>query len=156
MKIRALVLPLVAGGMVMCALATPGAAQQPTGSPGGPSVAAAPPAPTEPPLITVDDVQKRLASGAKIVFVDARGSVDGEMVKGASHVPFGSVDAWAKDVKKDTLIVAYCACPTEGGSKAVGGRLIALGFTHVYALKGGIGAWKSAGLPTELASADAH
>jgi len=136
--------------MVISALIPAARAQQPAPAPATPTVAATQPAPAEPPLVTVDDVRKRLDGGAKILIVDARGAIDGDMVKGATHVPFGSVDAWAKDVAKDTVIVTYCACPTEGGSKAVAGRLLALGFKNVAALKGGINAWKNAGLPTDV------
>jgi rhodanese-related sulfurtransferase len=151
MTIRKSLLPLAAGALVTCVFVPGAGAQQPAPPASIATATVAQPAPAETPLVTIDDVRARLDKGAKITFVDARGAIDGDMVKGAVHVTISDVDAWAKDVAKDTQIVTYCACPTDGGAKGVASRLIALGFTHVAALHGGIGAWKTAGLPTEVA-----
>ncbi len=155
MTIRALWLPLIVGGMAMCASTAPSHAQQPAATQVGTTVAATEAKPADVALISVDDTRKRLDAKTKVVFVDARSAISGDMVKGAVHVPFESVDAWAKDVSKETTIVTYCACPTDGGAKAVAARLTALGFKNVFALQGGIGAWKTAGMPTEVFQASA-
>ena len=150
MKLRALMLPLLAGGMVTCVLAGSARAQQPVATTAT-TASAAPAASAEAPLISIDEVRQRMNAGQKILFVDARGAISGDMVKGAAHVPVADVDAWARDVAKDAVIVTYCACPTDGGAKAAANRLAALGYAKAFALHGGIGAWKSAGLPTEAA-----
>jgi rhodanese-related sulfurtransferase len=109
--------------------------------------------PAEARKIEIPDVQSRMTAGKKIVFVDGRGNVAGKIIKGAVHVPFDKVEAWSKDVPKDTLIVAYCACATEGTSLAIVRQLQEFGFTNAYALKGGIHGWEAAKLPTDDAPA---
>jgi hypothetical protein len=58
--------------------------------------------------ITADEVKKRMDAGDKIIIIDTRSKFTGPMVKGAKHVPGDQLDAWAKDVPKDTFILAYC------------------------------------------------
>ena len=55
-----------------------------------------------------------MSRGETVLFVDARGTFTGPKIKGAAHVPPAEVETWAKDVKKDALVVAYCACATDG------------------------------------------
>lgn len=103
----------------------------------------------EPRVILLDDVKARMAANVKMVVVDVRGAITGEIVKGAAHVPSDKLEAWSKDMAKDTLIVTYCACGSEGSSKAAVRKLQELGFTNAFALKGGIQGWQAAGMPTE-------
>ena len=56
-----------------------------------------------------DEVERRRAAGEKPILLDARGSVDDVMLKGAVHVPEDKLEAWAKTKPKGALIVAYCA-----------------------------------------------
>ena len=137
MKIRTTSLPLLAAGMGIFVFTSAAPAQQPA-TVAATAAAASQPSPAEPPLITIDDVRERMARGEAIVFVDARGAVSGPVIKGAVHVPPAEVEKWAKDAKKDALIVAYCACATEGGSKAFVSHVRSLGFTNAFALRGGI------------------
>jgi rhodanese-related sulfurtransferase len=101
--------------------------------------------------IEVPEVQAQLTAGKKIVFVDGRGKASGKIIKGAVHVPYDNVETWAKDVPKDTVVVAYCACSSEQTSLAIVRKLQELGFTNAYALKGGIHAWTAASLPSDEA-----
>jgi rhodanese-related sulfurtransferase len=109
--------------------------------------------PSEPRKIEIPEVQSRMNAGKPIVFIDGRSSVQGKIIKGAVHVPYDKVEAWAKDIPKDTYIVAYCACATEGTSLAVVRRLQEFGFTNAFALKGGIHSWTAANLPSDDAPA---
>lgn len=58
--------------------------------------------------IKPEEVQKRQAAGEKLILLDTRGSVGNLIAKGAVQVPGSGVEAWAKDIPKDALIVAYC------------------------------------------------
>jgi len=58
--------------------------------------------------ITPDEVQQRLKASEKPIMLDARGSVGDVVAQGAFHVPAERLEAWAKDVPKKSLIVAYC------------------------------------------------
>lgn len=153
MKARSFVLPLCAVSLALSALAPSASAQEPAVA-ATTARTASTAAAAEPRLITVDEVRSQLDHGMKIVFVDARSPVTGAAIEGAVNVPIDKVDEWAKGVSPETVVVTYCGCPTEGGSKAVAARLQALGFTSVFALKGGIGAWQAAGLPTETVASN--
>ena len=58
--------------------------------------------------ITPDEVQERLKAGEKPIMLDARASVGDVVAPGAVHVPSDRLEAWAKDVPRKSLIVAYC------------------------------------------------
>jgi hypothetical protein len=58
--------------------------------------------------MTAEDVKARLEEGQKITVIDTRSAFTGPMAKGAAHVPADQLTAWAKDLPKETMIVAYC------------------------------------------------
>jgi rhodanese-related sulfurtransferase len=144
---------LTGAGMVACALATGASAQHAGHShpAAGPAAGSAAPAAevAQPHVIGLADVRKQMDEGKKVVILDVRPGPQAEMIKDAQHAAFSDLEAWAKDVPKDTFIVTYCACGSEGSSKAAASKLQALGFTNVHALKGGIQGWKAAGLPVQ-------
>ena len=88
-------------------LVTHAGASAPAASPAGPSKEAFDPAIAR--RIEVAEVQRRVAGGEKVVFLDTRGGVQGTMIKDAAHVADDDLETWAKDVKPGTLIVTYCA-----------------------------------------------
>ena len=59
---------------------------------------------------------------------------------GAVHVPLAEVGARVKKVKKDKEIVVYC----QSGNQSIWAikRLMGMGYTRLYNLKGGYRAWK--------------
>ena len=50
---------------------------------------------------------------------------------------------------RDTIVVTYCACPNEASAVLAARRLMAQGFKRVLPLRGGIDAWRAAGLAIE-------
>jgi hypothetical protein len=58
--------------------------------------------------IKPEEVRQRQKAGQKPIILDTRASVSDEIVKGAVIVPADGIEAWAKDVPKKALIVAYC------------------------------------------------
>lgn len=58
--------------------------------------------------ITPEEVQKRRDAGEKAIILDTRGSTGDTVIRGSVHVTSDRMAAWAKDVPKDALIVAYC------------------------------------------------
>jgi rhodanese-related sulfurtransferase len=72
----------------------------------------------------------------------------GELIPGSRHVPLDRVGREAVDLAKGTSYVLYCsnqACPQSDMAAA---KLRKLGFSDVRVYKGGVAAWKQAGLPT--------
>jgi phage shock protein E len=61
-------------------------------------------------------------------------------IPGAVHVPLSEVGTRVKKVKKDKELVVYC----RSGNQSIWAikRLMGMGYTHLYNLKGGYSAWK--------------
>ena len=46
--------------------------------------------------IAAKDLKARLDANQKTIIIDARGHLDGQMIKGAAHVPTSKLEEWAK------------------------------------------------------------
>ncbi|MEK6699245.1 MAG: rhodanese-like domain-containing protein [Nitrospirota bacterium] len=78
--------------------------------------------------------------GAVIIDVRTNKEYGQGHIPGAVHVPLADVGTKVKKLKKDKEIVVYC----QSGNRSIWAikRLIGMGYTHLYNLKGGYGAWK--------------
>ena len=127
-------------------MSTPGAAGAHAAHGARPATAAA-------SEMTPADLKARLAKGEKIVILDARSNLNGQILKGAVHVPVAKLADWAKDKDKTTVVVTYCTCPADEAAINEVELLQRMGFEHAYALKGGMNAARAAGIevvaPTE-------
>jgi rhodanese-related sulfurtransferase len=61
-------------------------------------------------------------------------------IPGAIHIELSDVGNKAKKLRKDKELVVYC----QNGNRSIWAikRLMGMGFTSLYNLKGGYGAWK--------------
>ncbi len=61
-------------------------------------------------------------------------------IPGAVHVPLADIGDKVKKLKKDKDLVVYC----RNGNQSIWAikRLMGMGYTHLYNLKGGYHAWK--------------
>ena len=61
-------------------------------------------------------------------------------IPGAVHIPMSDIGTRAKKLRKDKEIVVYC----QHGNRGIWAikRLMGMGFTNLYNLKGGYNAWK--------------
>jgi rhodanese-related sulfurtransferase len=68
---------------------------------------------------------------------------------GAKNLPLARIESGAGDVakKKDSTLILYCDSGDRSGKAAT--ALRKQGYTKVFNLSGGFGAWKQAGLPVE-------
>jgi rhodanese-related sulfurtransferase len=86
---------------------------------------------------------------ALVLDVRDAGEYDGGHILGAKNLPLARAESGAGDVakKKDATLILYC----DSGDRATraAGALRKQGYTKVFTLSGGIGAWKQAGLPVE-------
>jgi rhodanese-related sulfurtransferase len=98
--------------------------------------------------ITAADLKKRLDKHQATIILDSRGSVSGQTIKDAQHVPTSEVDEWAKSVAKTSFIVTFCTCPHDEAAEASVAKLRNLGFENAFSLKGGLNAAIQAGIPT--------
>src|SRR5882724_4278531 len=58
--------------------------------------------------MTAKDLKARLDKGDKVIIIDARHELGGQILKGAIHIPMDKLDEWARDVDKSSVIVTYC------------------------------------------------
>lgn len=96
--------------------------------------------------MSAKDLKQRLDKGDKIIIVDARGSLNGQIIKGAAHLPMGQLEEWAKTIDKKTVIVTYCTCPHDEAADHEMEKLREWGFQNAYSLSGGLDAARAAGI----------
>lgn len=91
----------------------------------------------------------RLINSADAVVVDVRSASDFKKghILHAVNVPLAGIDSRANEISKDKdrSIICYCAIGTAGPQACT--KLKKQGYHNVVALKGGVNAWQSAGLP---------
>jgi len=98
-------------------------------------------------LITTQQLEPKAAQASGRLIVDVRGQSERDEagIPGARHAFLGELLAKLADVSKDHPLVMQCG---SGSRSAIAASLLqANGFTDVANLKGGIDAWREAGLP---------
>lgn len=95
--------------------------------------------------ITAKELKQRMDKGEKVIIIDARHNLNGEIIKGAVHVPMDKLEDWAKGIDKKTVIVSYCTCPHDEAAESEVKSLQEWGYTNAYSLKGGMNAAREAG-----------
>jgi len=94
-----------------------------------------------------------LSSGEPVLILDVRQALDllayPEQIPGAQRIPPEEVLEKPNLIPKDKDVVVYCTCPSEKTSRRVLRRALALGFSRVKFLSGGLAAWKGLGFPVE-------
>jgi len=101
--------------------------------------------------LDVDQLKALQSSGEKFMLIDVRedNEWDAGHAKGAVHISKGIIerDIEPKVPQKGVKLVLYCG----GGSRSAlaADSLMKMGYTNVFSLSGGFGAYKSAGLSTE-------
>jgi len=94
-----------------------------------------------------------MASGQKVLLFDVRLPLDllayPELISGAKRIPPQDVLDKPSLIPRNEDIVVYCTCPGDKTSRMVLRRALALGFTRIKFLTGGLAAWKTKGYPVE-------
>ncbi len=101
--------------------------------------------------MNVEQLKDLQASAEKFTLIDVR--EDNEWTAGhatgAMHLSKGVIerDIESKVPQKDARLVLYCGSGSRSALAA--DALMKMGYSNVFSLAGGIGAYKNAGLPTE-------
>lgn len=108
------------------------------------------------PLITTEELSRKLNGGEAFVLVDALAP----MVYAHSHLP-GAINLPLRAIDPETIsrrlpdrnaeIVVYCTNPACDDSVQTAGRLQELGYTNIRHYAGGKDEWREQGLPLERA-----
>ncbi|HEY6328176.1 MAG TPA: rhodanese-like domain-containing protein [Blastocatellia bacterium] len=102
--------------------------------------------------ITVDELKSMLALKERVTIIDVRGhdyDSSDSRIKGAIRIDPADLESHLAGLPRDSKIVTYCSCPTDGGAVSAARVLELNGFKDVRALKGGWNSWVRAGGPTE-------
>jgi rhodanese-related sulfurtransferase len=96
--------------------------------------------------ISAKDLKARLDKGEKIVIIDAREGLNGQIIKGALHIPEDKLKEWSNTADKAAVIVTYCTCPHDEASESEVEMLRKWGFQNAFSLTGGLNAARTAGI----------
>lgn len=101
--------------------------------------------------VDVMELQSRLDAQPPPLLLDIRApgirDVDPYIIPGAEFADERKLEPILAAHPRDTRIVIYCACPDEVSAAWMAAQLRRHGFTDVLPLRGGIDAWRAAGLP---------
>ena len=88
--------------------------------------------------ITPKDLDQK--KGMVILDVRTDKEYEGGHIPGAVHVPLSDIGDKVKKLKKDKELVVYC----QSGNRSIWAikRLMGMGYTNLFNLKGGYHAWK--------------
>ena len=99
------------------------------------------------PRMTVQQLADKLAAGEQPVIVDLRSLAARQQepgIPGAVSLALEELVAHQHELPRDRDVILYCACPRDASSVEGVLRLRKLGFTRVWPLAGGLGAWNAA------------
>jgi rhodanese-related sulfurtransferase len=101
--------------------------------------------------ITPEALHALLSSKQDLLLVDVRQPLDllghSEIIPGATRISPKEVLQNPSLIPRDQDAVVYCTCLGEKTSRLVLNRALALNFSRVKLLKGGLSAWKAKGYP---------
>jgi len=103
--------------------------------------------------ITAEELHSLLASNKEVLLLDVRQPLDllayPEIIPGARRIPPKEVLETPSLIPKEKEAVVYCTCPGDKTSRAILHRALAMHFSRMQFLKGGLAAWKAQGYPVE-------
>ena len=103
--------------------------------------------------ISAQELHDFMASAPTALLFDVRQPLDllayPEIIPGAQRIPPEEVLENPTVIPKDKDVVVYCTCPSDKTSRRVLRRALALGFSNIKFLRGGLAAWKGMGFPVE-------
>jgi rhodanese-related sulfurtransferase len=103
--------------------------------------------------ITAVELHSLLASDPKMLLFDVRQPLDllayPEMIPGAQRIAPRELLEKPSLIPKEEEAVVYCTCPGEKTSRSILHRALAMHFSRIKFLRGGLAAWKANGYPVE-------
>ena len=103
--------------------------------------------------ITPEVLHALLATNQEVLVIDVRQPLDllGDsfIIPGAQWFAPEEVRANPSLLPKERDLIVYCTCPSDKTSRTVLGRALAMGFSRIKFLKGGLDGWRQSGFPVE-------
>ncbi len=103
--------------------------------------------------ITPEELHALLASNRDVLVLDVRQPLDlladSVMIPGAKWFAPQTLLDDPSFMPARREMVLYCTCPSDETSRAVLNRALAIGFSRIKVLKGGLEGWRRNGYPVE-------
>lgn len=103
--------------------------------------------------VTPEALHELLAGNQEVLVFDVRLPLDlladSDIIPGATRIAPEEVKKNPSLIPRDKDVVVYCTCPTEKTSRAILRKALALNFSRVKFLRGGLDGWKAKGYPVE-------
>jgi rhodanese-related sulfurtransferase len=103
--------------------------------------------------ISAEELHELRSSARDVLIFDVRQPLDLlanlEIIPGAKRIPPKEVLEMPSLIPKERDSVVYCTCPSDKTSRAVLRQALALHFSRIKFLEGGLAAWKAKGYPVE-------
>jgi rhodanese-related sulfurtransferase len=110
--------------------------------------------------IEADALHDLIEKNPEVLLFDVRQPLDllahSEIIPGAKRIPPKEVLEQASLIPKEKDSVIYCTCVSQSTSRMILKRALALNFTKIKFLKGGLDAWKAKGYPVERYTTPFH
>jgi rhodanese-related sulfurtransferase len=103
--------------------------------------------------ITPEALHTLLASNREVLIFDVRLPLDlladSEIIPGAKRVAPKEVLENPGLIPQEKEVIVYCTCPSEKTSRAILHKALAMNFSRIKFLQGGLDGWKAKGYPVE-------
>jgi rhodanese-related sulfurtransferase len=103
--------------------------------------------------ITPEALRTLLAADREVLVFDVRLPLDlladSDIIPGARRLAPKEVEANPSLIPKEKDTIVYCTCPSDKTSRTILRKALALEFSRVKFLKGGLDGWKAKGYPVE-------
>ena len=103
--------------------------------------------------ITPEALHGLLASNQEVLIFDVRLPLDlladSDIIPGATRVAPKDIEANPLLIPKEKDTIVYCTCPSDKTSRAILRKALAMDFSRVKFLRGGLDGWKAKGYPVE-------
>jgi rhodanese-related sulfurtransferase len=110
--------------------------------------------------IEADALHDLIEQNPEVLLFDVRQPLDllahSEIIPGAKRIPPKEVLEQASLIPKEKDSVIYCTCVSQSTSRMILKRALALNFTKIKFLRGGLDAWKAKGYPVERYTTPFH
>jgi len=103
--------------------------------------------------ITPEALRALLAADREVLVFDVRLPLDlladSDIIPGARRLAPKEIQANPSLIPKEKDTIVYCTCPSDKTSRAILHKALALDFSRIKFLKGGLDGWKAKGYPVE-------
>lgn len=103
--------------------------------------------------ITPEALRALLAADRELLVFDVRLPLDlladSDIIPGARRIAPKEIEANPSLIPKERDTIVYCTCPSDKTSRTILRKALALEFSRVKFLKGGLDGWKARGYPVE-------